>query len=43
MNEEKAIILKHEAALNEILANREREFRKLNNKVIQINADYLVL
>lgn len=33
MNEEKAILLKHEATLNEILTNREKEFRKLNNKV----------
>lgn len=33
LNEEKAIILKHEASLNEILANKEREFRKLGNKV----------
>lgn len=33
LNEEKAIILKHEASLNEILANKEREFRKLSNKV----------
>ena len=37
MNEEKAIVLKHEAALNEILTNREKEFRKLNNKVIVYN------
>lgn len=43
LNEEKAIILKHEASLNEILANKEKEFRKLNNKVIYLSKDQLLL
>lgn len=42
LNEEKAIILKHEASLNEILANKDREFRKLNNKVVTFHPDKLL-